>query len=67
VLSRNTVRVAEVARGLLYIKKQYIKIYIDNIYIFYIKESSFIGKKGQAVNLITNNCFMSSNLLSPKI
>ena len=54
VLSRNTVRVAEVARVSLNINPTLIKK----------KESPFIGKKGWAVNSIVFT-FKSSNLLSP--
>ena len=38
--------------------------YTNNMYDTY-KESSFIGKKGWAVNSIVISCFKSSNLLSP--
>ena len=60
MLSRNTVRVVEVARESLA-----LTILLYNIlYMYYIKEASFIGKKGWAVNSIVIT-FKSSNLLPP--
>ena len=47
--------------GLININNNYYIIY----YVYYIKEASFIGKKGWAVNSIAI-AFKSSNLLSPK-
>lgn len=85
MLSRNTVRVVEVAREALAFNKVFLFFYwflggLDKqnkskpdkeILRFesvagLTKEGSFIGKKGQAVNLV-HCCYESSNLFSPII